>query len=363
MRRFPIFTLFVVLTFTIVQVLAQGSCPELVQAALAATDEFCLDTDVNEACYGNVQIDAELNGDFTFADTGDRVPLDAVRSLAMAGLNVEAGTWGVTLMKVRADIPDTLPGQAVSFLLFGDVQIENAAENSADLTPMQAFYFKSGIGSPDCQEAPDGILVQTPEGVTEVSFTVNGAEVTLGSTAFFQTRLTDEGKPPSLTMSVLEGQGSIEAFGVTQPVFAGSWVRVPIDENFNVAAAPLPPKPYQFDKEDLGILPVNHLEETFDITPSLTQAQIDALLATTSIIGDSRSVAFTIENTLTDTATITLPGVDMLLFAPGEAQTITVDTGFYRATICHTGQCVIQTWHITEDMIYTLDSTAFADSQ
>lgn len=363
MRRFPILILFVLLTFVVGQVLAQGSCPELVQAALAATDEFCLDTGVNEACYGNVQIDAELNGDFTFASTGDKVPLDAVQSLTMAGLDEAAGTWGVALMKLRADIPDSLPGQAVTFLLFGDVQIENAADAGTGLTPMQAFYFNSGVGSPDCQEAPDGILVQTPEGVAEVSFTVNGADVTLGSTAFFQTRLTDEGKPPSLTMSVLEGQGSIEAFGVTQPVFAGSWVRVPIDENFNVAAAPLPPKPYQFDKEDLGILPVDHLEERFDITPSLTQAQIDALLAATSVFNETRSVSFTINNALTDAATIALPGMDMLLFAPGQVQTITLDTGVYRATICQRTQCITQTWHVTADMTYSLDAAAFANAQ
>jgi hypothetical protein len=357
MRRIQWVLCLLCLSMTVYTALAQASCPELVQDALAATDEYCAETERNEACYGNISINAELADGVTFEKQGDRVPLAAVESLELAGLDTAAGTWGVTLIRAQADIPESLPGANLTFLLFGDVAIENAAEG--DLTPMQAFYFKSGVGSPDCAEAPDGILVQTPEGVAEVSFTVNGANVTLGSTAFFQTRLHDEGKPPSLTMSVLEGQGTIEAFGVKQPVFAGSWVRVPIDADFNVAAAPNPPKPYQFGKDDLGVLPVNQLETSFEPSQSLTQEQIDTLLAANVVTSNASKVSLTLENTLSEAITLTIPGIDMLLFAPGESQTVEVFAGMYRWTACAAENCISQSSLINESTTMTIDEALF----
>jgi len=36
--------------------------------------------------------------------------------------------WGVSLMRLQAGLPDTLPGQNVTFLLFGDVAIQNAVD-------------------------------------------------------------------------------------------------------------------------------------------------------------------------------------------------------------------------------------------
>ena len=73
------------------------------------------------------------------------------------------------------------------FLMFGDVEIDNAVSDGSDFTPMQAFYFRSGVGDAGCAEAPEsGMLIQTPEGVEEVFLNVNGANMLLGSTAFLQ---------------------------------------------------------------------------------------------------------------------------------------------------------------------------------
>lgn len=356
MKKVVWMTLLLCLSVMVGQTLAQDACSELVQEALAATDEFCTDTGRNEACYGNVQIEAELTEDLPFAATGDRVPLDAIERLTLAGLDTSAGTWGVTLLKVQADIPDTMPGENITFLLFGDVQIENAADATAQ-NPMQAVYFRSGIGSPQCTEAPDGILVQTPEGVAQVNFTINGAEVTLGSTAFFQTRMNDEGKPPSLTMSVLEGGGTIEAFGVVQPVFAGSWVRVPIDEDFNVAAAPLPPKPYQFDTFD--VLPTSHLERQFEVTESLTQEQIDGLLQTLSVVNTSEVFTQTLTNSLDTAVTVSIPGHETIALEAGASATLDLFNGTYRWTVCRGEECVAYITRVSEVATHTINETLF----
>ena len=53
--------------------------------------------------------------------------------------------------------------------------------------PMQAFYLTTGIGDAGCNEAPEsGVLIQTPEGVSEVTFNINGVDVAMGSTVLFQ---------------------------------------------------------------------------------------------------------------------------------------------------------------------------------
>ena len=61
-------------------------------------------------------------------------------------------------MQLQANLPDTLPGQNVTFLLFGNVEIENAVVGDSEATPeagdgdfaplttMQAFYFTSSVG-------------------------------------------------------------------------------------------------------------------------------------------------------------------------------------------------------------------------
>ena len=307
------------------------TCPVLVQEALTAAETLCSPTERNEACYGNVQIDVELNNTaLPFANQGDIIPLSAIETLKLAGLNTDDGTWGVALLRVQANIPDSIPGQNVTFLLFGESEMENLAGADA---PMRAVYFKSGVGSIDCADAPDGLLVQTPEGVEEVHFNINGAEVTLGSTAFFQTRLNDEGKPPSLTMSVLEGQGSVTAYGVTQPVFEGSWVRIPIDENFNVSAAPNLPKPYQFDTFD--VLPIGVLDRDFTITSSLTQEQIDEKLSDLILMTPEAPIAYTFTNETDVTVHMIFPGSsDLVGVEPGEDLTMDFFPGLHRIVVC-----------------------------
>ncbi|MEL7236270.1 MAG: SH3 domain-containing protein, partial [Chloroflexota bacterium] len=53
-------------------------------------------------------------------------------------------------------------------------------------TPMQAFYFTTGIGNPDCNEAPNAVLIQSPQGA-RTTLTINAAEITLGSTIYLET--------------------------------------------------------------------------------------------------------------------------------------------------------------------------------
>jgi hypothetical protein len=345
-----------------------ADCPTIVLSALNATDAACEATARNQACYGNILLQAtpqEGIADFTFEQPGDIVDVAGVRSLTLQPLKEAEEVWGVALMRLQANLPDTVPGQNVTFLLFGDVEITNAVETnvepitievvstgninvrsgpstndqrisqlaegetvladgrnpdstwlriqlsdgnpgwvSADLvttdedlsllnvvdplalpppplTPMQAFYFKSGIGDAPCEEAPDsGILIQTPEGAGQINFTVNDVNIQLGSTVYLQAQAGGE-----MTVNVVEHQATVSAQGTTRFVPAGSRVRVPLDNQLRASGPPSEPEPY--NDADLAALPVDHMPRPIEVASALTQAEIDALaINTLPVSGD-----------------------------------------------------------------------------
>ena len=120
--------LFVLLCFT--TTLAQGAtCSAIVQQALADVEQDCAPTARNQACYGYVSLDATPRAgvqNFSFSKAGDLASVGDLETLRLSALDVAKDTWGIALMKLQANLPDTLPGQNVTFLLFGDVEITNA---------------------------------------------------------------------------------------------------------------------------------------------------------------------------------------------------------------------------------------------
>jgi hypothetical protein len=116
--------------------LAQDSCPAIVQAALTATNDACGSTGRNQACYGNIALAAEAQAnvpDFSFTAAGDIADIAAIKTLILSSLSLTDNTWGVALMSVQANLPDTLPGQNVTMLLFGNVEIVNTVEQLTTL--------------------------------------------------------------------------------------------------------------------------------------------------------------------------------------------------------------------------------------
>ncbi len=255
---------------SIAVVSAQTACPSLVNTALTAVDTNCDTLDRNEACYGYDLVNAsfvdDVPDDFFTAPSDVTSVLD-LEKLTTTPMDETNGTWGVSVMRLQANVPNTLPGQNVTFLLFGDAEVENAVNPDsvfepvdgttvtvatganirsgpglnfnviggsapgdeltadglsvdqawlrvvyrdrpawisrlvvseppevADLpvltpdlrTPMQAVYLRTGVGQPACEESPgDLLVVQGPRGV-EIEVSINGANVTIGSTVGFR---------------------------------------------------------------------------------------------------------------------------------------------------------------------------------
>jgi len=341
-------SIIVMLCFSSV-VAQDGTCSVFVENALAVVSDECAGVGRNQACYGNNTLQAiarEGVQQFNFQERGDLANVADIDSMRLRQLDQQEEVWGIALMKIQANLPDSLPGQNVTFLLFGDVEIQNAVPSAADiatlavttssninvrrapstngailgslgggetvvangrneegtwvrvqlsdadslgwvfaqlvttegdlsslnvvsaddletpLSPMQAFYFSSGVTGTNCTEAPqNGMLIQTPQGTAAITLRANDVAVTLGSSAFFQ---AEAGM--GMTVSVIEGQAEITAEGETVVVPAGARVYVPEGE------APGTVEPY--DAEALQTLPIQLLPEVIEIAAPLTAEEI-----------------------------------------------------------------------------------------
>jgi hypothetical protein len=296
------------------------SCPVFIEQALDFLENNCEAMGRNSACYGYSRVDAtfaqEVEPAF-FSQPADRTALIDLETIRTTPLNLALDRWGIAVMNVQANVPNTLPGQAVTFLLLGDAQLENrvapeeahippdpvsvrvrgganvnlrsgpgTASNIVDIvspgtelladavndgrdwlrvlyedapawislplvdaadaaalaalpsasasafTPMQAFHFRTGIGHPDCVEAPDSLVVQGPQQFA-VDLNVNGAQVTIGSTVVLSSPDPDAGAVIDFESPF--GPGAIDLLiGGHFYIYAG-------DEDYAVIAGGAPP--------------------------------------------------------------------------------------------------------------------------
>ena len=330
-----------------------GVCSGIATLAIDSTETYCEGAGRNQVCYGHILVEAQPQdgaGAFVFADTGDVVDLLDVRSLILTPMNETTQEWGISLMRLQANLPAATE-QYATLLAFGDVQLDNAAGDlptlevtattfanvrrrptvddfvltslrsaqtvvadgrlediswvrvmvpetgetgwisaslvqadesletlavvpagSTHYAPFQAFFLRTGVSDAPCAEAPEsGILIQTPEGVAEIRLQINEIAIHLGSTAFIQAMPGGD-----FIFNLLEGTSLVEAAGVTQRVFPGTRVRVPLDANGHAAGSPSVPEPYNMT--GLTSLPLGLLERVIEIAPPLTWPQIYALL-------------------------------------------------------------------------------------
>ncbi len=196
----------------------------------------------------------------------------------VASQRLEDNTW------LRVRLPDLQEGEQLGWLSAelvspeGDVESLEAVsldealsatpdEQAVDYGSMQAFYFQSGDDSP-CAEAPNGLLIQTPEGMGSVTLWMDEVVIQLDATAFVQAQPNG-----ALTVSVLDGSAQIESDGETRTATEGTQISVPLDENLAAAGAPSDPTPYEM--ETVTSLPVELLDDPVTIASPVEQIPLD----------------------------------------------------------------------------------------
>lgn len=248
-------------------VFAQGdTCSVIVEQALTAVQDSCTETARNQACYGNISLQATARDGvpaFTFEERGDRVDIADITSLQLSSFDETLGHWGIALLQVQANIPNTIPGQNVTFILFGNVEIEDAVQPDDDtLKPMQAFRLRTQLGSTTCENVPeDGILIQTPEGAGQINLRVNDVDIELGSTIYLTAQ-----PEQNMTVYVVEGEATVSAEGTSVTVPAGNQTEVPLNDDLTPSGEPSEATPY--DPIPLELLPLSLLPEAITLAPS-----------------------------------------------------------------------------------------------
>jgi len=228
----------IVLLFTTVA-MAQSTCADIVNRALEQTTVVCQNPARNTICYGNGLIFAQAADGVAldFDNEGDTAAIDDFAGITHTPLDEAADIWGVSLMSLQADIPDTAPGQTVQIIVFGNVEVDDVQQN--------AFRFTTGIGTSACAEAPNsGIMVRTPEGVAQVTLNINEVEITMGSTALIESSL-EEG----MTVTMLDGTARVTVGQDSQIVSFSQQLNVPLqqdpDQNLIPAGAPSPAESWE----------------------------------------------------------------------------------------------------------------------
>ncbi len=108
--------------------LASTVCEQVIETALFASETACYGLGRNQACYGNHLLEAEPQpgfNNFNFDDIGDVIDITGLESLRLSAMDLDAGLWGVALMRLQANIPHQLVTRNVTLVLFGDVEVEN----------------------------------------------------------------------------------------------------------------------------------------------------------------------------------------------------------------------------------------------
>ncbi|MBN1679616.1 MAG: SH3 domain-containing protein [Anaerolineae bacterium] len=106
------------------------ACTTLVTQAVDVIGTSCAMMGRNEACYGHTLVAATFQdgaAGVSFEKSGDIAPLLDLQALVTRPADPEAGTWGVAMLKVQADLPDT-GDQALTFVLFGDTEVTNGVD-------------------------------------------------------------------------------------------------------------------------------------------------------------------------------------------------------------------------------------------
>lgn len=221
-----------VLLLSVVVIAQDDTCPQIIYDAVLQASDACADTGQNEICYGNSNITAIPRSDakITFAHPGDISPLSDIQSIQSSGLN--GNDFGIALMRVQANVPNSLPGQVITFMLMGEASLEDSNPKQ----PLQAFFFTPGIGQSRCQDYNyDTLAVSSPEGLT-VTFNVNGVDVNLGSTAMIVSQ-----EPDTYDILVVKGKSTVSSGDETVTVEAGNWTQITSDGQL-AQPKPFPPE-------------------------------------------------------------------------------------------------------------------------
>jgi hypothetical protein len=217
MRLKAVFIFITLILFVRMAAGQDDPCPTLVEQALKMSRDACLETGRNQACYGHALLKAEPQtgvANFAFNRIGDKTSVDSIAALRLSPFDRSNSTWGVALMRLQADLPHTLPGQNVTFVLFGDVAVINNVTHmpfTVDVTATRGINVRGlpRIDAPIVGAVPKGetvvadgrlrdgswLRVRLPSGPQNVGWVRSDMLSTAGDVAALDATSADDATP------------------------------------------------------------------------------------------------------------------------------------------------------------------------
>jgi hypothetical protein len=115
-----------------------SDCAPLVEEALQILGSACAEVGRNEACYGHTMVNATFRDgatDTQFSTSGDISPIIDMDTLITEPIDLEAGTWGVAMMHLQADLPEADEASSMTLVLFGDTEVINTVDPTLEALP------------------------------------------------------------------------------------------------------------------------------------------------------------------------------------------------------------------------------------
>lgn len=209
------FALVIVGAFVYSTAQEQGaSCPALIEEALGAIGDNCGGLGRNSACYGFQHVEAtftETTAPEFFSQPSDRTDLVTLKAIGTTPLDTTLEQWGIALLSLQANLPDTLPGQNTVFMLLGDTEVENAVspEDIFQGGEVVEVTTRAAAGLFYRPDATDNVIGAIPVNTTlpADAITPDGAWL----------RVLFGEIPGWVTRQVLTEQGDVSALAVMQP--------------------------------------------------------------------------------------------------------------------------------------------------
>lgn len=184
-------------------------CPTIVHQALETTSQVCEATGRNQACYGYNEVEVTPHpgiNDFHFQQPGDTAAVDKIRSLELSSLETDKDLWGIALMRLQADLPQSNPGN-ITLLVFGNVQLENAVPQhtllDATVTTTANMRALPNTGSEVMATLPANTVVAALERLT--------------GNNWYRVQLPDSEQVGWVTAEALSIQGDVATLDVATP--------------------------------------------------------------------------------------------------------------------------------------------------
>lgn len=168
-----------------------GSDPyqQLVMRALSELGTSCANIELNDACIGFPNVEAEFFGESEaeFSNVGDRVSLADVMTIRTSSADLESAVWGIATLYVEAEAGAEDP---TIFVLLGNVEVENNVTpemlEEDGMTAFQSFDFTTDLTTPPSMSVPPSVLmIQSPLDQA-VELVVNGHEMIINGTVFLR---------------------------------------------------------------------------------------------------------------------------------------------------------------------------------